>query len=453
MTTFDLTSVPLFERLPTSDLERLSESLASCELAAGESLFTEGDDGDHAYVITSGEVEILKESVDRQVRIAVLTTGSILGEMALLTGEPRNASAIALKPTSLVSIPKASLDRVVADSAPAARALFDVFLKRWGEQEDRLRQSERMAQIGVLTAGLAHEMNNPAAAVTRGAEQLGPAIEALVSASTRVPSEVDIPMSLAGRERPVLSGMDRLDREAALEAAIDSLGVDDPWQFASALTAAGVTTDEVDLIPPEHAAAIIAVLAAEAEVASLMAEIDEGSRRLSELVSALKSYSFLDQAPVQEVDVVRGIEDTLLILRSKTRDITIEREYEPDLPRITAFGSQLNQVWTNLIDNAADSLTDSSTSDPRILITAASEDACIVVTVEDNGPGIPPDVQSRIFEAFYTTKEPGRGTGLGLDSVYSIVVKQHRGAIDVSSEPGSTAFRVVIPSDPDSPVA
>lgn len=452
MTDFDLRSVSLFEKLPEDDLERLSASLTECELTRGDTLFCEGDVGDKAYIITSGEIEILKAAADRQVRIAVLGEGIIIGEMALLTAEPRNATARAASDVTLVSIPKKTFDEVLQTSAAASRALFDVFLQRWREQEDRLRQSERMAQIGVLTAGLAHEMNNPAAAVTRGAEQLGPAIERYVAAARDLPPGVEAPFSLSQRERPTLSGMDQSDREADLEDALDDAGIPKAWEYTSSLVEAGFTADDMKAIPPEHAEAVIRLMAAEADAVSLRAEVDEGSKRLSELVGALKSYSFLDQAPVQEVSVPKGIEDTLLILKSKTRDITVDRDYAEGLPRITAYGSQLNQVWTNLIDNASDSLHDSGTQDPLITITAVARDECIVVTIEDNGPGIPPEIRDRIFEAFYTTKEPGKGTGLGLDTVYSIVVNQHRGSIDVRSEPGSTRFTVKIPMDPDTAV-
>jgi signal transduction histidine kinase len=447
MSDFDLRTVPLFEKLPGADLDRLSASLTHCALKKGDTLFDEGDVGDKAYIITSGEIEILKAASDRQVRIAVLEQGVIIGEMALLTAEPRNATARASADATLVSIPKENFDEVLSTSAPASRALFDVFLQRWREQEDRLRQSERMAQIGVLTAGLAHEMNNPAAAVTRGAEQLGPAIERYVAAARQLPPGAEAPFSLSDRERPTLSGMDRSDRESDLEDALEDAGVANSWEYTSSLVEAGFTADDMGDVSSEHADAVIRLMAAEADAVSLRAEVDEGSKRLSELVGALKSYSFLDQAPVQEVDVPKGIEDTLLILKSKTRDITVDREYANELPKITAYGSQLNQVWTNLIDNASDSLRDAGTEDPLITIRAIDRADCIIVTIEDNGPGIPPDVKDRIFEAFYTTKEPGKGTGLGLDTVYSIVVNQHRGAVDVDSEPGSTRFTVKIPID------
>jgi signal transduction histidine kinase len=452
MSDFDLRSVALFEKLPDADLERLSASLTECVLERGDTLFDEGDVGDKAYIITSGEIEILKAAADRQVRIAVLGEGIIIGEMALLTAELRNATAKAASNVTLVSIPKENFDEVLETSAQASRALFDVFLQRWREQEDRLRQSERMAQIGVLTAGLAHEMNNPAAAVARGAEQLGPAIERYVAAARELPPGAEAPFSLSDRERPTLSGMDRSDREADLEDALEDAEIPNSWEYTASLVEAGFTADDMDDIPAEHAEAIIRLMAAEADAVSLRAEVDEGSKRLSELVGALKSYSFLDQAPVQEVDVPKGIEDTLLILKSKTRDIAIDREYAQDLPRITAYGSQLNQVWTNLIDNASDSLRDAETEDPVITIRAVARADCIIVTIEDNGPGMPPKVRDRIFEKFYTTKEPGKGTGLGLDTVYSIVVNQHRGAIDVDSEPGSTRFTVKIPVDLDTAV-
>ncbi|KAA3637693.1 MAG: GHKL domain-containing protein, partial [Armatimonadetes bacterium] len=405
-----------------------------------------------ASIVRGGELGVLRAAAGQQVGIGVSGKGVVVGEMALLTAEPRSATARALSETSLVAIPKEAFEAVLASSAEATRALFDVFLQRWREQEDRLRQSERMAQIGVLTAGLAHEMNNPAAAVTRGASELRPAIERFVVAAKAMPADLTLPFRLAERERPRLSGMDRADREGALEDALDALGVNDPWRYSAPLVEAGFIVDDLETIPADRTSLVVEVMAAEAEVHSLLAEIDEGSKRLSELVGALKSYSFLDQAPVQEVDVPKGIEDTLLILRSKTKDIQIEREYQDGLPPITAYGSQLNQVWTNLIDNASDSLRDAATEDPRILIRAVEADDCIVVTIHDNGPGIPREIQDRIFEKFYTTKEPGKGTGLGLDTVYSIVVNQHRGAIAVDSRPGATTFTVKIPKDQDTAV-
>jgi signal transduction histidine kinase len=445
MTAFDLTSVELFASLPGDDLARLQANLGERTLAAGEVLFHEGESADNAYIISDGEVEILKREGDRDARIAVSGVGVIVGEMALLADEPRNATARALSDVNLVVVPQKTFDDQINSSAEAMRAVFDVFLGRMRELELRVRQSERMAQIGVLTAGLAHEMNNPAAAVSRGAEQLGAALMGYSTLLHQLPANVDLPEP--GEARAPLSALDRADREEDLETILERLGVADPWDKAASLVAAGVTREAIEGIAAgSDVAVVIEATAGRAEIVALLREVQEGAKRLSELVNALKSYSFLDQAPVQETDVIQGIEDTLLILKSKTKDIEIRREFAPDLPVITAYGSLLNQVWTNLIDNAADAIHSSGTGG-SITIRARAEGDAVVVEVEDDGPGIPKDIVGHIFEAFFTTKEPGRGTGIGLNTVYNIVVNDHRGAIDVASAPGSTTFRVQLPVD------
>lgn len=448
MSSFDLRSVELLSGLDDAAIGRLTENLTSCSLAQGGTLFCEGDPGETAYIVTAGELEIFKMSGEKAVRIAVSGPGVIVGEMSLLTGEPRNAGARALVNTELVAIPKASLDELLESNARAVRALFDVFIARWREQQSRLRQSERMAQIGVLTAGLAHEMNNPAAAVTRGSSLLAAAIERQAAAEVAIPRSARPPTpSTFGN---TLSPIDRAAVEDDLELALERLDIDEPWRVTPVLADAGYTADDLAGIDPATAGAVVEAMAARGEAAALVAEVAEGSKRLSELVAALKSYSFLDQAPVQNVDVARGIDDTLLILKSKTAGITITRVYEPDLPTITAHGSRLNQVWTNLIDNAADAIRDGGIDDGQITLKASCDDGRVIVAIENNGPEIPPGTQERIFEAFFTTKEPGRGTGLGLDTVYDIVVNQHRGTIDVDSTPDRTIFTVTLPFDPTS---
>jgi len=443
VTTFDLRSVDLFSGLDDAALSNLSRDLTPCSLAQNETLFEEGDAGDTAYVVTSGEVEILKASEDRAVRIALSGPGLLVGEMSLLTGEPRNASARATIDTELVSIPKASLDALLGEDPRAVRALFDVFITRWREQQSRLRQSEHMAQIGVLTAGLAHEMNNPAAAVTRGSTLLRSAIDRLVAAESAVPPGIEIP----GPDDPgrTLTPIDRGDAEGDLETALERLGVGDGWRLAPVLVDAGHTAADFADVERSSASAVVEVIAARSDVASLVAEVAEGSKRLSELVAALKSYSYLDQAPIQEVDVAKGIEDTLLILRSKTADIDIVRDFDPNLPRISAYGSRLNQVWTNLIDNAADSIHDAGLASGRITVAATATNESVRVEIANNGPEIPDGVRDHIFEAFFTTKAPGRGTGLGLDTVYDIVVNQHTGTINVDSSHELTVFTVTLP--------
>ena len=448
MTSFDLRSVEILSGLDDDALDRLKETVTSCAFARGDTLFNEGEPGNTAYIVTSGEVEILKISAERTVRIAVTGPGIIIGEMSLLTGEPRNATARALVDTELVSIPKAALDVLLESDVRAVHALFDVFISRWREQQARLRQSERMAQIGVLTAGLAHEMNNPAAAVTRGSTLLPAAIQRRAAADAALPSNTKLPT--ASNSGEALSPIDRAGVEDDLEIVLDRLAVTDAWRVSPALVDAGYTAIDLSGVDPAAAELVMEALAARAEVDDLVAEVSEGSKRLSELVAALKSYSYLDQAPVQDVDVAKGIDDTLLILKSKTSGIAVVRSFDPNLPLITAHGSRLNQVWTNLIDNAADAIHEADIEEGRIVVSTGLEHDCIVVKIENNGPEIPPAVKERIFEAFFTTKEPGKGTGLGLDTVYDVVANQHHGTIDVDSTPERTVFTVTLPVTPPS---
>lgn len=450
MTDFDLASVDLFANLSASDLAELEGSLSYHDIPAGENLFCEGDEGVSAFVITTGEIEILKESAGREVRLAVLGPGTLIGEMALLSRAPRNATCRALTDATLVSIPRDTFDGLLAASPTAMRAIFDGFITRRTEQESRLRQAERMAQLGVLTAGLAHEMNNPAAAIVRGSAQLSERVAAYGALMQSIPIDAVLPEpSASGR---IMSSIETADAEYELETAMDSGGIENAWQLAPALIGAGFTVDDVFGHGETATEETVRAIANRSEVDALLTEIGEGAHRLADLVGALKSYSFLDQAPVQDVDVTRGIEDTLLILKSKTSGIEIDRRYEPGLPHITAYGSQLNQVWTNLIDNASDAIHEADKENGRIVIEAIYQDGCIVVSVANNGPAIPREIQDRIFEAFFTTKAPGQGTGLGLDTAYSIVVNQHGGVLKLDSDEKETRFTVVLPTSPETPV-
>jgi signal transduction histidine kinase len=444
VTEFDLASVDLFANLDQDDLAELEDSLSHHSIRTGENLFREGDEADSAYVITTGEIEVLKESAGREVRLAVLGPGALIGEMALLALAPRNATCRALTDAALVSIPRETFNHLLAASPTAMRAIFDGFNTRDRQQQSRLRQAERMAQLGVLTAGLAHEMNNPAAAIARGSDQLSRRIAVYGEVMQSIPTDAILPEpSARGR---IMSSLETADAEGDLETAMDAAGILDAWRLSPALVAAGFTHD--DLFGPDVTATqeSVRAIAYRADVEALLKEIGEGAHRLAELVGALKSYSFLDQAPVQDVDVTKGIEDTLLILKSKTKDIDIERLYEPGLPHITAYGSQLNQVWTNLIDNASDAIHAAEIPNGRITIAVSHVDEGIVVSVANNGPAIPPDIQDRIFEAFFTTKPPGQGTGLGLDTAYSIVVNQHGGTLELESDDQETRFTAVLPT-------
>jgi signal transduction histidine kinase len=332
--------------------------------------------------------------------------------------------------------------------------------KAYLQQEVMLRQSEKLATLGKLSAGLAHELNNPAAAAQRGAAQLQATITHLQSTHLKL-GELNLTGAqlasllaldkLAGetaRQPADMDSLTRSDREYELETWLGEQGVENAWQVAPALANLGYERDELHTLAadfaPSQFPAIIDWLNDTYSIYSLLEEIGQGAGRISELVKALKGYTYLDQAPVQAVDIHEGLDSTLVILRSKLRPgITVHREYATDLPRVQAFGSELNQVWTNLVDNAIDAMD----GEGEITLRTRVDAPWVIVEIEDNGPGIPPEVLPNLFDPFFTTKAPGSGTGLGLNISHNIVVRKHQGQIDVFSQPGQTRFEVRIPID------
>lgn len=449
-----LRAVDLFAALDDDDLAALAESAASVTLEPGDALFEEGDAGDTAFVITSGDLEVLKRGPSgNEVLLAVRGEGEMIGEMALIESTPRSATVRARSASTLLQLPKGEFDRRIEGSATAAKALFAALLSRWRETEARLRQSERMAQLGTLSAGIAHEINNPAAAVQRAARDLEDAVGAYaeamrLAAAAGVPDELDAVLRRITRGEPPkrLDGLARSDAETTIEEWLEGHGVDEAWTLAGALIEAGVTVEDLESIaePADALGARVALLARAGTVQGLLYQIGEGSARVFQIVRALKGYSYLDEAPIQDVLVTKGLDDTLLLLRSKLAGLEVVREYQDDLPEIVAHGSELNQVWTNLLDNAIDAVKEAGGS--RIVVRAFVEGDCLIVEVEDDGTGIPDDVLPRVFDTFFTTKEPGRGTGLGLDISYGIVTHRHGGEITVHrTGPEGTTFRVRLP--------
>jgi PAS domain S-box-containing protein len=328
------------------------------------------------------------------------------------------------------------------------------------QAERALRQSERMATLGTLAAGVAHELNNPAAAARRAADQIQEAFADLEAAHLRLDAaalspaaqellrEIDALARLQARRPTELGPLERADREAEVEDWLDEHDVDDAWALAPALVALGLAPDRLDQLADEFTgdrlSAALAWSAGSGRVHMLAHEIGQGSSRISEIVGALKSYSYLGRAPVQSVDLHEGLDNTLVILRNKLKHgIEVTRDYGPDIPPVCAFGGELNQVWTNLLDNAADAMGGHG----HLTIRTRRDGDWAVVEVVDDGPGIPESIRGRIFDPFFTTKEPGKGTGLGLSTSYSIVTEKHQGSITVTSVPGSTCFTVRLPID------
>jgi signal transduction histidine kinase len=295
------------------------------------------------------------------------------------------------------------------------------------EQELALRQNEKLATLGKLSAGIAHELNNPVAAAQRGAVHLTKAIQALEQASMQT---VRLQLSLAQlviietqtrliqqrAKQPLdIDPLTRSDLEYELEEWLDQRGTENAWELTPMLVSIGYTCENLakvaDNFNSEEFPVVSRLLGHTYTTYNVLEEIGHGSKRIAEIVKALKSYSYLDQAPTQSVDIHDGLNDTLVMLGSKLKlGVEVRRDYAPDVPRIEAFGSELNQVWTNIIDNAIGAMG----GEGEIAIKTSSTETCVIVEITDSGPGMPPDVQAKIFDPFYTTKAPGEGTGLGL---------------------------------------
>ena len=403
------------------------------ELAGGDVLAGEGEPGDALFVIVSGELQVVKRSRTTDVPIALLGPGEIVGEMAIFEALPRNASVRAVAPTRVIRIGRDVVLELLRTRPSATLSMLRTVMGRLRSTEAMLREREKLAALGTLSAGLAHELNNPAAAVQRSAALLQDGLDRWAAATGALGTVVDDQEHAAfvaelgeevarhaGTPAP-LDPLDASDRAWELETFLAERGVADAGELAPALVGGGWDRAHLERIeaefPGDALGRVVAWVAAGSAVHALVDEVATGAGRISEIVKAVKEYSFMDQAPVQRVDVRAGLDNTLVILRPKLKaGISVVRDYQPDLPEIEAFGSELNQVWTNILDNAIDAMGGHG----EIRIRAFARDADLVVEICDDGPGMPPEVRERIFEPFYTTKPPGSGTGLGLHISHNV---------------------------------
>ncbi len=464
-----LVGVPIFDGLTPSELGRIRTAATEKMLAPGAVLVAEGDPGDALYVVLEGELAVTKRAGPGEMTLNRVGPGAVQGEIAVLSGGPRRATVRAITPVRALRLGRDDLFDVLAREPRILRSLVGTVARRLWGMEAAVQEQERLASLGTLAAGLAHEINNPAAAARSSARRLDEALDewdraatvlgALVAGGGPVAAPLAAELLDALRDEvarrvaspPVVDALEAADRRDALRALLARLGMADPDEPAAALVALGWDGNQLDdLLAPfggDEARLVVAEwLAAAALVRQLLAEVALAAGRISEIVGAVREYTYLDRAPVQRLDVTTGIENTLVILRSKWKaGVAIRRAYAPDLPLIEAFGSELNQVWTNLIDNAIDAMAGSG----ELAIEAAgAPGGGVVVDVCDSGPGVPEERRAHIFDPFFTTKGVGAGTGLGLYISRSIV-ERHGGRLDlVAGDPGRTCFRVTLPPRP-----
>lgn len=437
-------------------------------LAPGELLFGEDDVADAVWILSSGELMITKLANGDEVVIDHLSPGAFLGEISLLTHSAAEHRARAKSAVRLLRIP----GDVFYELLRSCRAVSETVLRTMAERvrriEHMLQQRERMAGLGTLAAGLAHELNNPAAAAKRAAVLLKEHFGELEPIARRLasrqwsPEEVQLLQQLEAATGAVdpgareLDALTRSDREDAVGCWLDNQEVARAWELAPVLVDRGVDVEMLERVMhgcnPSAVADALAWMERMSTIRQMLDEVEGSTTRIAQMVSAVKAYSYVDTTSLRTADVHEALENSLTILGHKLRDarVTVERVYDHALPAIQMYGTELGQVWTNILDNAADALAQSPSQgdaarDRRITIRTAGDASGVRVEITDSGPGIPPETLSRIFEPFFTTKEAGKGTGLGLEIAKRIVLR-HRGTIEVTSEPAATRFIVSLPT-------
>lgn len=451
----ELRQIPVFSDLPEDQLVWLAQRFEEVRLDPGEIYAREGDPLDHLMVMIEGEVRIQRHDTPDGPSFTA-RAGQVSGLLPFSRLTQYVGTARALLPTRVLRLHRNHFPELLRNMPELSRRLVALMSDRIRETTRLETQHDKLMALGKLSAGLAHELNNPAAAARRAASSLLEALEAVRDATLRL---LQHPLTNAQREAiaafereagqsmPSISSnpLDLSDREDRITGWLEARGVHEAWKIAPVLAEWCVETNRLDALAAETGDAVLGPalmrVARILVIYGLVREIDNSTRRISDLVRAVKEYSYMDRASLQEVDIRQGLENTLQIFGHRLKGgMTVRRDYDSNLPRVCAYGSELNQVWTNLIDNALDAMG----TNGELRVRTASEPDGVLVEIGDNGPGIPAEVQPRIFDPFFTTKGVGEGTGLGLDTARRIV-RNHHGQIYVESKPGDTRFQVHLP--------
>ncbi len=454
----DLRKVSVFSDLPEDELEWVAQRMEEVRFAAGEIYGHPGEPLDYLAVVLEGELQLERKGMPG-APVVMATAGQVTGMLPFSRLTHFKGISRAVLASRVLRLHKKHFPDMLQRVPELGQRLVALMSDRIRETTRMETQQEKLMALGKLSAGLAHELNNPATAARRAALNLREAMDNVRSASLKF---LEHPLSPAQREAilqvekesadkaaarigPAEDPLELSDREEQIATWLEQHGVDESWKIAAVLAEAGANTEKLDglkgLLGPELVGAGLKRIAAVITIFGLIHEIDNSTRRISDLVTAIKRYSYMDQSPIQEVDLKEDLENTLKIFGHRIKEgVAVVRGYDPELPRICGYGSELNQVWTNLIDNAIDAMGGKG----ELRIRTLRELDAAIVEIGDSGPGVPENIQSRIFEPFFTTKKVGEGTGLGLDTAMRIV-RKHHGAVELKSKPGDTRFRVRLP--------
>jgi len=449
-----LRRVPVFEGLPEDQITWFLSQSEELHLKPGEFYTRQGDPADRMSVVLEGELEARGE-LGGEAIVIPMEAGDVTGKLPFSRMKQFPLSGRAITDSFILRFPASLFPELVQKMPELTQRLVGLMSDRIRETTRIEQQRDRLAGLGKLSAGLAHELNNPASAAKRATSQLRATLKRVRDASLELgrrdltaAQKVEIEKleaSLVQTDGPPLDALAATDLEDQLDSLLRSHGQNDLWQLAADLARKNFKPELLEQVfaafDADTARAALLRISSSVEIADLLNQIESSATRISDLVSAIKEYTFMDQAPVQNVDIVKTLETTLTILNHKLKHgVTVQRDYQKIPLLVNSFGSELNQVWTNIIDNAIDAMGGKG----ELRVRTYREEDCVVVEIADNGPGISPEAEPHIFEPFFTTKGVGEGTGLGLDTVQRIV-KKHRGNIQVRSKPGDTRFQVWLP--------